>query len=158
MNRSSLSTTRVLKTLVFLFVVLLIIAEMPSPSLRLSRTKRIDEAMNILCSQILLTRQKAMAGGVRYRIRYDYVTGTCTTYREESPGSWLPEEGNKERVPSRVVISPTSTPPDGYIEVGANGTIENHGVPLVIRLSDDEGTQKSIRISSAGMAQEIPTW
>ena len=158
MNHSLFSTTRLLKVLVFVFVTLVIVAEMPCPSLRLSRTKRIDEATDILCGQILLTRQKAIASGTRYRIQYDFVTGTCTTYREESPGRWLAEAGREERVRRPVVISPTSTPTNGHIDIGANGTIENHGVPVVIRLADDEGTQRSLRISPAGMAQEIPTW
>jgi Tfp pilus assembly protein FimT len=158
MNRTPFSTTRLLKVLVFVFVTLVIVAEMPCPSLRLSRTKRIDEATDILCGQILLTRQKAIASGTRYRIQYDFVTGTCTTYREASSGLWLPEDGYEERVPRRVVISPTSTPINGHIEIGTDGTIENYGLPVVIRLTDDEGTQKSIRISPAGMAQEIPTW
>ncbi len=158
MNRSPQSTTHLFKVLVFVFAVLVVVAELPLPSLRLSRTKRIDEATDILCSQILLTRQKALAGRMRYRIQYDYVTGTCATYREVSPGRWLPEDGNEARMPRRVAISPTSTPSNGHIEIDANGTIENHGVPVVIRLGDDEGTQKSIRLSPAGMAQEIPTW
>lgn len=158
MNRSPFSTERFLKTLVFICVALAILSEAPLPSLRMSNRKKIDEAAEFVCSQILLTRQKAVASGVRYRIHYDYATGVCTTLREVSPGEWLPEGSDEGHIPPRVVISPTSTAPGGYIDIDANGAIENHGVPVVIRLADDKGVCRSIRISPAGMVQEIPTW
>lgn len=158
MNRSLFSTRRFLKVLVFATVAVVIVLEAPLPSIRPWKRRQIDEATEFVCSQILLTRQKAIASGTRYRIRYDYATGTCTTLREVSPGVWRPENGDQGRIPPRVVISPTSTPPKGHIDIAPNGAIENHGVPVVIRLTDDEGGQKSIRISPAGMVQEIPAW
>lgn len=158
MNRSSFSTTRLLRVLVLTTAALVIVCEAPLPPVPLSKRKRIDQATELVCSQILLTRQKAVASGTRYRIHYDYATGMCTTLREVSPGQWLPECGNEGRIPRRVVISPTSTPPNGHIEIAANGEIETRGAALVIRLADDQGAQKSIRISAAGMVQEIPTW
>lgn len=158
MNRSSYSIHRFLKVVVFVFAAAAVVLEAPLPSLRVSKRKQIDEAAQFVCSQILLTRQKAVASGTRYRIQYDYATGACTTLREVAPGEWLPEGGDEGRMPRRVVMSPTSTPPNGHIDIGANGAIENHGVPVVIRLADDKGVQRSIRISPAGMVQEIPAW
>lgn len=158
MNRTPFTTSRVLKVLVFALVTFVIVSEAPFPSLRVSKRQKIDEAAEFVCSQILLTRQKAVASGVRYRIHYDYATGACTTLREVSPGEWLPEGGDASGIPARVVISPTSTAPGGHIDIDESGAIENHGVPVVIRLADDKGVCKSIRISPAGMVQEIPTW
>jgi hypothetical protein len=68
------------------------------------------------------------------------------------------EASNEGEIPQSVSIKLTSTPSSGYIEINANGAIENHGVPVVIRFVDGEGAQKSIRISPAGMVQETTTW
>lgn len=158
MKRNSASTTLLLKVLVFLFVVLVIVVEIPPLGTRTEKARQIDEATGLLCRHILLTRQKAVASGMRYRIHYDYATGACTTMREVAPGAWVTETETPGTIPGRVIMSPTSTPADGRIRINPNGTIENDGVPVVIRLADNEGGQKSIRISPAGMVQEIPTW
>jgi len=158
MNRPRFSTQLLLKILVFAFVLLVVVADVLPSLVRESRKKDIDEATEVVCGKILLTRQKALAGRTRYRIHYDYETGACATYRETSPGRWRAEIADAVLMPQGVVISPTSTPSDGYIEIDADGKIENHGVPVVIRITDGEGAQKSIRVSPAGMVQEIPTW
>jgi hypothetical protein len=138
--------------------LLVIVSEVVPLACRSPKSKEIDEATKIVCGKILLTRQKAIASRTSYRIHYDYPTGQCVTYRELIPGRWIAELNEDERIPQGVAISPSSTPPNGYIEITPDGAIDNHGVPLVIRLVDGEGTQKSIRISPAGMVQEIPTW
>ena len=158
MNRPRFSTPLLLKLLVFVFVLVVAVADLLPSLLRVSGKRHIDEATEVVCGKILLTRQKALAGHTRYRIRYDYETGACVTYRETSPDRWIAEIPDAGRMPEGVAMSPTSTPPDGYIEIGSDGTIENHGVPVVIRFFDGEGTQKSIRVSPAGMVQEIPAW
>jgi hypothetical protein len=158
MKRTLFSTKLLLRVLVFLFVALVIITEGPLRRNRSEKTRQIDEATEFLCSHILLTRQKAAASGMRYRIHYDYATGACTTMREVAPGAWVPDNGKEEKIPGRVIMSPTSTPANGHIQIGTNGAIESGGAAVVIRLSDDEGGQRSIRISPAGMVQEIPTW
>jgi hypothetical protein len=158
MNRSRFSTTVVLKIFVVVFVLVLVIGEALPSLFNVSGKKKIDEATQAVCGKILLTRQKAVAAHTRYRIHYDYQTGACATYRETSPGRWLPEVPEPGRMPEGVVMSPTSTPPDGYIEIDADGRIENHGMPVVIRFADGKGTQKSIRVSPAGLVQETPTW
>ena len=158
MNRPHLSKTLLLKLLVFVFVALAVVADVLPSLLRVSGKERIDEATEVVCGKILLTRQKALASHARYRIRYDYSTGACATYRETRPGRWVAETPDAARMPEGVAMSPTSTPSDGYIEIGSDGSIENHGVPVVIRFFDGEGTQRSIRVSPAGMVQEIPAW
>jgi hypothetical protein len=158
MSRPRFSTLLLIKILVFAFVLLVVVADVLPSLVRVSRKKDIEEATEVVCGKILLTRQKALAGRTRYRIHYDYETGACATYRETSPGRWLAEIADAVWMPQGVVISPTSTPTDGYIEIDADGKIENHGIPVVIRFADGKGTQKSIRVSPAGMVQEISTW
>ncbi len=158
MSRPRITTALLLKVSIFLFALLVIITEVFPLAFRSSKSKEIDEATKLVCGKILLTRQKAIASRTSYRIHYDYPTGQCVTYRELIPGRWIAELDEDESIPEGVAISPTSTPPNGYIEITPDGAIDNHGVPLVIRLEDGKGTQKSIRISPAGMVQEIPTW
>lgn len=158
MNRPRISAPLLFKILVFVFVLLVVVADVLPSLVRLSGKRRIDAATEVVCGKILLTRQKAIAGHTRYRIHYDYETGASATYRETSPGRWTAEAPDAGRMPEGIAMSPTSTPTDGYIEIGADGTISNHGVPVVIRFTDGEGTQRSIRVSPAGMVQEIPAW
>jgi hypothetical protein len=158
MNRPRFSTTLILKILVFGFVLLVVVADVLPSLVRLTGKRRLDQATEIVCGKILLTRQKAIAGGTRYRIHYDYETGASATYRETTAGRWVAESSGTERIPEGVAMSPTSTPSDGYIEIGADGTVTNHGVPVVIRFVDGNGTQRSIRVSAAGTVQEIPAW
>jgi hypothetical protein len=61
-------------------------------------------------------------------------------------------------MPRGVSIGLVSGPSNGYIEINANGAIENRGAPIVIRLVDGDGAQKNIRISPAGLVQELPSW
>jgi len=158
MNRPRFSTSLLIKISVFVFVLLVVVVDVLPSLVRLSGKRRIDEATQVVCGRILLTRQKAIAGHTRYRIHYDYETGASATYRERSPGRWIAEIPDARGMPEGVAMSPTSTPADGYIEIGADGTISNHGVPVVIRFVDGDGTQRSIRVSPAGMIQEIPAW
>jgi hypothetical protein len=158
MSRPRISITLLLKVAIFIFALLVVVTEVCPLAFRPSKTRGIDEATNLVCGKILLTRQKAIASRTSYRIHYDYPTGQCVTYRELIPGRWIAELNEDERIPQGVAISPTSTPSNGYIEIRPDGAIDNHGVPVILRLVDGEGTQKSIRISPAGMVQEIPTW
>jgi Tfp pilus assembly protein FimT len=158
MNRPRFSKPLLIKILVFVFVVLVVVVDALPSLVRLTGRRRIDEATQVVCGRILLTRQKAIAGRTCYRIHYDYETGASATYRETSPGRWIAEISDAGGMPEGVAMSPTSTPTDGYIEIGADGTISNHGVPVVIRFVDGDGTQRSIRVSPAGMIQEVPAW
>jgi hypothetical protein len=147
-----------LKNLVFVSVVVLVIAVFFPSFFSFSKDQGLDEATNLLCNQILLTRQKAIAGNTRYRIHYDFTNGDCRILREEAPGRWVPDIPDKRRCfPEGIFITPTGTHANGYIEIAANGAVENHGVPLVLELTDPDGKQRSIRISPSGMVQELPS-
>jgi hypothetical protein len=158
MNRPRFSTPLCVKIIVFVFVLAAIVSDLLPTLVRLSGKRHLDKATEVVCGTILLTRQKAIAGRTRYRIHYDYETGASSTYRETISGRWVAEDPGSGSLPEGVAMSPTSTPTDGYIEIGADGTISNHGVPVVIRFVDGDGAQRSIRVSPAGMVQEIPAW
>jgi len=152
------STTHLLNLLVFVFVVVMVFTELPPSSHRFSNKKEIDQATEIVCGRILLARQKAIAARTRYRLHYDDKTGGWTTYREVSSGLWLAEDPNDGAMPRGVSVGLVSGPSNGYIEIDAKGAIENRGAPIVIRFIDGDGAQKNIRLSPAGLVQELPSW
>ena len=153
-----LTTTHVLNTLLVAFVVVMVAAELPPSTYRLSNEKDIDEATHAVCGQILLVRQKAIAGHSRYRLHYDHQTGKWTTYREVSPGQWLAEGPAEGEMPGGIDVGLVSGPSDGCIEIDSNGAVASRGAPIVIRLADSDGAVKNIRISPAGLVQELPSW
>jgi hypothetical protein len=148
-----------LKTLVFLSVLVILFVEYSSTGNGPPNSQGIDEAAALVSSKILLTRQKAIAGNTRYRIHCDYGEGICKTYRMDSAGHWVLDtpDGNC-RFPRDVTISPDSNPADGFIEIDETGAIANHVGPVVLKLTDRDGTLKSIRISSSGMVQACSYW
>jgi hypothetical protein len=157
MSRSFKPGARHLKIFVFVSIIVVIVAEFSPSFFGLSGDRRLDEATGLLCNQILLTRQKAIAGNTRYRIHYDVSSGDCRILREEAPGRWVPDGPGRPRCfPDGVNISPAGTNPAGYIEIAATGAVENHGLPLVLELTNRDGDQRSIRISPSGMVQELP--
>lgn len=159
MNRNRKSNSLHLTLFAVVFVLVFAMTEFSSSLLQPPKKRGIDEATELICSKVLLTRQKAIAGKLRYRIQYDCARGQCRIYREEVPGRWaLDTFDDRYEIPKGVSISPSSTPSSGFIEISADGEIENHGMPVVLRLTDRDGTQKSIRISPSGMAQELPAW
>ena len=153
------SKTVYLKTLIFLFVLAVLFVEYSSTGHGPSNSGGVDEAAALVSSKILLTRQKAIAGSTRYRIHCDYREGICRTYRADADGNWVPESPDDScRFPKDVTISPDSQPADGFIEIDESGAIVNHVGPVVLKLTDRDGTLKSIRISSSGMVQECSSW
>lgn len=157
MSRPYKPEARHLKVLVLVSITVLVVAEFVPSFFGFPKEQRLDEATELVCNQIFLTRQKAIAGNTRYRIHFDFESGDCRILREEAPGRWVPDIPDKQRcIPQGVSITPTGTNPDGYIEIAANGAVENHGIPLVLELNDPNGQQKSIRISPSGMVQELP--
>ena len=158
MKQVHFSTTQVLNFFIFAFVVVMVVAELPPSSYRFSKKRDIDEATQVVCGRILLARQKAIAGRTRYRLHYDDTTGRWMTYCEVSSGQWLTEDTYEGAMPRGIAVGLVSAPSNGYIEIDATGAIENHGAPIVIRLFDDNGAQKNIRISPAGLVQELPSW
>jgi hypothetical protein len=158
MKHIHMSTTQVLNVCLVAFVAIMVAAELPPSTYRFSNKKDIDEAMQLVCGQILLARQKAIAGGTRYRLHYDDQTGKWTTYREVSQGRWMAEGPDGSEMPRGIDVGLVGGSSDGYIEIDAKGGIENHGAPIVIRLADGSGVAKNIRISPAGLVQELPSW
>lgn len=157
MSRSHKPGVRHLKIFVSVSITVLVVAEFIPSFFSFPKEQRLDKATELVCNQIFLTRQKAIAGNARYRIHYDIGTGDCKILREQAPGRWVPDTPDKRRCfPKGVSITPNGTHPGGYIEIAADGTVENHGVPLVLELNDPNGKQKSIRISPSGMVQELP--
>ena len=157
MSRSLGPGARHLKILVFVSIVAVFLVEFCPSFLGLSEDRSLDEATGLLCNQILLTRQKAIAGNTRYRIHYDVSSGDCRILREEARGRWVSDVPGRPRCfPDGINISPAGSNRDGYIEIAANGAVENHGVPLVLELTGRNGGQRSIRISPSGMVQELP--
>lgn len=148
-----------IKSLIFVFVLAVLFAEYNSTGIGPASSRGVDEAVDLLSSQILLTRQKAVAGNTRYRIHCDYRAGTSKIYRADPNGRWvLDDPGDDCRFPVDVTVSPDSQPANGYIEIDETGTIVNHTGPVVLKLTDKDGTLKSIRISSSGMVQECSYW
>jgi len=159
MNRSLKPNNRYITLFAVVFVVVLASTEFWPSLFEGSKKQGIDEATELICSKVLLTRQKAVAGKTSYRIQYDYARGECRIFHEETPGRWvLDTTDDRYEIPAGVSISPSSTPSNGFIEISPEGDIENHGVPVILRLTDRDGTLKSIRISPSGMVQELPTW
>jgi hypothetical protein len=158
-NRSLKTNQRYAILFAVVFVVVLASTEFRPVLFGETKKRGIDEATELICSKVLLTRQKAVAGKTYYRIRYDYVHGKCHVYCEETPGRWvLDSTDDRCEIPVGVSISPSSTPSNGFIEISPEGDVDNHGVPVILRLTDRDGTLKSIRISPSGMVQELPTW
>jgi hypothetical protein len=60
--------------------------------------------------------------------------------------------------PEGVSLSPSSQPADGFIEIDETGAIISQGDPVVLKLTDQNGTLRSIRISSSGTVQECSSW
>jgi len=148
-----------LKSTVFLFVLAVLFVEYSATERGPKEPVGIDGAAALVSSKILLTRQKAIAGNTRYRIHCDYQAGVCRVYREDTDGSWVPDAPDDScSFPKGVSVSPDSQPADGFIEIDEAGAIANHIGPVVLKLTDREGTLKSIRISSSGMVQECANW
>ena len=148
-----------IKTLVFLSILALLFVEYSSTGHGPPGSEGIEEAAELLSSRILLTRQKAMASNTRYRIHCDYDESVCRIYRRDDNGRWIldsPDGGSS--FPQGVTISPESRPADGFIEIDASGAIVSPHAPVILRLTDKDGTLKSIRISSSGMVQECSNW
>ncbi|UCH84559.1 MAG: hypothetical protein JSW50_02365 [Candidatus Latescibacterota bacterium] len=153
------SKTVHLKIFLFVFVLAVLFVEYSSTGYGPPKAEGIEKAAELVSSQILLTRQKAMASNTRYRIHCDYHEGVCRIYRRSAKGQWVLDSPDSEcDFPRGVSISPDSRPADGFIEIDETGAIVSHDVPVVLKLTDKDGTLKSIRISSSGMVQECSSW
>jgi hypothetical protein len=123
------------------------------------RKQRLQSATEMISGKVLLTRQKAAASKSRYRIHYSYEKREFRVYKETTTGNWrLDPPDNRYELPDGVLFSTSSIPNDGLIIIDAEGTIENGGEPVWLRLADRDNTQRSIRINEAGMVQELPGW
>ena len=119
----------------------------------------LDTAASMISNKLLMARQKALASKKRYRIEYNYRERSFRVLRQDSPNSWtLDPPDNRYKLPSDVMISVTSTPADGIIEIEPNGKIDPNDLPILIKLKNKENTQKSIRVSESGVVQEASTW
>ncbi|MEJ2721676.1 MAG: hypothetical protein P8181_11155 [bacterium] len=148
-----------LKTLVFVAIMMLLFLDQTVTERAAPDHDGIDRAAAMVSSRILLTRQKARASNTRYRIHCDYRSGVCRIYREAGRGRWAPDLPDDTCLfPEGVSLSPSSRPADGFIEIDETGAILNQGDPVVLKLTDQDGTLRSIRISSSGTVQECSSW
>ena len=124
-----------------------------------SASTQLPEAIELISSKMLLTRQKAIASQTQHRIQYDYLKSEFRIYREMSPGRYeLDPPDNCYALPQGVTLSPPSRPVSGLIEIEPDGAIKDGESPVVLKLSDQNRRKKSVRITRAGMVQELPTW
>jgi hypothetical protein len=148
-----------IKTFVFLSVLAVLLVEFSATEHRVPDRQGIDEAVALLSSKILLTRQKARASNTRYRIHCDYRESVCRVYRQDGRGRWIPDAPDDIwTFPKDVSVSPSSKPANGFIEIDETGAIINGDGPVSLKLTDQNGTLKSIRISSSGIVQECSNW
>lgn len=124
-----------------------------------NQAQKLQVAVNMISSKVLVTREKAVATKRRYRLELNYSTRQFRVLREESPGTWvLDPPNNLFELPPGIIISPTSTPADGVFEIEPRGTVSLADLPVVIRLKDRNNVLKSVRVSRAGMVTEASTW
>jgi hypothetical protein len=117
----------------------------------------LRQATEMISQSVLLSRQKAVAGETRYRIKYN--EKSFQIYREEADGAWqLDPPENRFELPDDVLISPTTVPSDGWVLIDSAGEIGVGISPVLLRLRDQKGSRMSIRISQSGHVQEFTNW
>jgi hypothetical protein len=115
----------------------------------------LQQATKMISSSIVLSRQKALAGDTKYRIRYE--EQAFEIFREEEEGTWeFDQPANRFELPDDVLISSSGMP--AAIVIDSAGEISAGPSPLLLRLQDQQGNRLSIRISRAGHIQEFPDW
>lgn len=120
---------------------------------------RLEAAADLISGKMLLTRQKAMASNSRYRMTYDFDSRSFHIYREVAQGRWeLDPAENRFMLPRGVSLSKTSIPESASISINPDGTIDASENMVWLRLSDGKSTQRSVRITQAGVVQELATW
>lgn len=124
-----------------------------------NQAQQLQVATNLISNKLLLARQKAIASKKRYKIEYNYSTNQFRILRQEALGVWVPDPPeNLYTLPAGVIISTSSSPVDGTIEIEPRGTIVLDDLPVVIKLRDKNNVLKSIKVSRSGMVQEFSHW
>ncbi|MFQ5512007.1 MAG: Tfp pilus assembly protein FimT/FimU [Candidatus Krumholzibacteriia bacterium] len=124
-----------------------------------NEAQKLQVAANLVSTKVMMARQNAVAKKARYRIEFNYTTRKFRMLREATPGVWeLDPPNNMYEIPAGIIISSTSTPADGTIEIEPRGTVNQTDLPVVIRLKDNNNVLKSIRVSRAGMVKESNLW
>ena len=137
---------------------LLMVTTIPAFVKRNERQK-LDVAADMISNKLLIARQKAVASKKRYRMEYNYGTRAFRILRQESPGTWVSDPPNNlYELPKGIIMSVTSTPADGTVEINPRGTIRDADLPVVLKIKDHNNHLKSIRVSKSGMVQEASTW